>query len=261
MCIWPATHPLTSPSSMYSPVPNLKTCLTYLCLKNFPRTLATTSRACNRNHYDSLGITPAATQAEVKSAYYKLSKTYHPDTSDGSEASSQRFREVSSAYEVLGNVKLRKMYDKGKGNRIGSRSEVWKRQVLGLINSQGQTYPEDPQMKFYRSREKRTRPPPPDGRTPIYDFDEWSRQHYGSTFAKDLHLKNRRRMRRMTEQYTERTNKNERFMFTFFALLVLFLYMAGRREDYDTVGSGDVMITVKKEWVRLFYIEKFVFSI
>lgn len=98
---------------MYRPRYNLKTCVTCLCLENCLRKLFTSSTVLTKNHYDSLGITPRATQAQVKSAYYKLSKIHHPDRNDGSEASSQKFREVSAAYEILGNVKLRKMYDKG----------------------------------------------------------------------------------------------------------------------------------------------------
>lgn len=70
----------------------------------------------NRNHYDSLKLTPKATQAEVKTAYYKLSMQYHPDRNAGSEAASEQFRDISAAYEVLGNVKLRKLYDKGTYN-------------------------------------------------------------------------------------------------------------------------------------------------
>lgn len=91
-------------------------------MKNTLRKLLSTSAAAaaaQKSHYDSLGITPAATQADVKSAYYKLSKIHHPDRNAGSEASSQRFQEVNAAYEVLGNVKLRKMYDKGERKKWG----------------------------------------------------------------------------------------------------------------------------------------------
>lgn len=99
---------------MYAAQPNLKSCIACLCLRNYVRKFSTSSSKAAKSHYDSLGITPAATQAQVKTAYYNLSKVYHPDRNDGSETSSRKFREVTAAYEVLGNVNLRKMYDKGK---------------------------------------------------------------------------------------------------------------------------------------------------
>lgn len=67
-----------------------------------------------KNHYDSLGITAKATQADVKSAYYKLSMVYHPDKNKDSVDASEKFRDITTAYEVLGNVKSRKLYDRGK---------------------------------------------------------------------------------------------------------------------------------------------------
>lgn len=72
------------------------------------------SRNKPKNHYDSLGIQSTSTQGEVKSAYYKLSMMYHPDKNQGNPESSQKFRDITEAYEVLGNVKTRKLYDKGK---------------------------------------------------------------------------------------------------------------------------------------------------
>lgn len=67
-----------------------------------------------RNHYESLGISPGSTQGEVKSAYYKLSKVYHPDKNQGNEEYAKKFRDISEAYEVLGNTQSRRLYDKGE---------------------------------------------------------------------------------------------------------------------------------------------------
>lgn len=53
-------------------------------------------------HYDHLGISPGATQGEIKAAYYKLSKIYHPDTNEGSKEAAEKFRTISEAYEVNG---------------------------------------------------------------------------------------------------------------------------------------------------------------
>lgn len=66
-----------------------------------------------KSHYDVLGLTPKANMVDIKSAYYDLSKVYHPDRNDGSPESAQKFRDITEAYEILGNYKLRRLYDKG----------------------------------------------------------------------------------------------------------------------------------------------------
>ncbi|XP_060533918.1 dnaJ homolog subfamily C member 30, mitochondrial-like [Cylas formicarius] len=132
-----------------------------------------TSSKNPKNHYDSLGITQKATQGDVKSAYYNLSKVYHPDKSKGNQEHLQKFRDISEAYEVLGNVKTRKMYDKG----------------FYVPSEQDVTSAEDPLHKFYKSRERRSQVPPWSGRTPIYDFDEWSKAHYETTFKRSRDFK------------------------------------------------------------------------
>ncbi|XP_053959416.1 dnaJ homolog subfamily C member 30, mitochondrial [Anastrepha ludens] len=138
--------------------------------------ICTSSALKNSNYYEALGITNSSTQSEIKSAYYKLSMQYHPDKNKGCEISAKKFREISQAYEVLGNYRLRRLYDKG------------------IIHTAGSTYarpteyePEvedDPETKFYKSRFKKSTVPDEMGRTPIYDFDEWSRAHYGKSFQR-----------------------------------------------------------------------------
>lgn len=66
------------------------------------------------NLYARLGLNRNATQADIKSAYYKLSKMYHPDKNSGCSNAAIKFRDVAEAYEILGNAKSRKVYDRGK---------------------------------------------------------------------------------------------------------------------------------------------------
>lgn len=80
-------------------------------VRTFSRTR--TQLAKSRNFYDDLGIQKTATQSEIKNAYYNLSMVLHPDKNEGSEEASKRFRRISEAYEVLGNFRTRRMYDKG----------------------------------------------------------------------------------------------------------------------------------------------------
>ena len=66
-----------------------------------------------RNPYDVLGVTKSASAAEIKSAFRKLAKKYHPDQSKEPRAK-ERFAEVGSAYEILGDEKKRGAFDRGE---------------------------------------------------------------------------------------------------------------------------------------------------
>jgi len=61
--------------------------------------------------YKALGVAEKATADEVKKAYRKLAKQYHPDTTGGDKAKESRFKDISNAYEVLGDAKKRAQYD------------------------------------------------------------------------------------------------------------------------------------------------------
>jgi DnaJ-class molecular chaperone len=61
-----------------------------------------------KTYFAILGISPDATADDIRSAYRRLAKEYHPDHYEGG---SQRFREVQEAYSVLGNSKKRKEYE------------------------------------------------------------------------------------------------------------------------------------------------------
>jgi molecular chaperone DnaJ len=64
-----------------------------------------------KDPYSVLGVSKSATQDEVKKAYRKLAMQYHPDKNKGDKKAEDKFKEVSTAYEVLGDAKKRKEYD------------------------------------------------------------------------------------------------------------------------------------------------------
>lgn len=64
-----------------------------------------------KDYYRVLGVSDTATAKELKSAYRKLSRQYHPDANPGDAAAEERFKEVSAAYDVVGDAERRKEYD------------------------------------------------------------------------------------------------------------------------------------------------------
>lgn len=62
--------------------------------------------------YSRLRLTAAATQSEIKSAYYRLSKIYHPDKNTNCPKATNQFRNITEAYEILSDPKAKLEYDK-----------------------------------------------------------------------------------------------------------------------------------------------------
>lgn len=65
-----------------------------------------------QDYYETLGIGRSADEKEIKKAYRKLAKKYHPDTNPGDKHAEQKFKEVTEAYDVLGNPEKKKLYDR-----------------------------------------------------------------------------------------------------------------------------------------------------
>lgn len=65
----------------------------------------------DKNLYHVLGITKNASEAEIKSAYRKLARKYHPDVNKDNKEAADKFKEISCAYDILGNKEKRRKYD------------------------------------------------------------------------------------------------------------------------------------------------------
>ncbi len=63
------------------------------------------------DYYAALGVSNEATPEEIKKAYRRLAKKFHPDSTGGDKAKEAKFKEISSAYDVLGDREKREQYD------------------------------------------------------------------------------------------------------------------------------------------------------
>ena len=64
-----------------------------------------------KDYYEILGVKKDATEADIKKAYRRLARKWHPDLNPGNKDAEKRFKEISMAYECLGNNEKRKLYD------------------------------------------------------------------------------------------------------------------------------------------------------
>lgn len=121
--------------------------------------------------------------------------------------------------------------------------------ISGLLHTAGHQFAqadvveeedEHPEAKFYKSRMDRHTAPPMSGRTPIYDFDEWSRAHYGATFERANRARARYRMKVERLERDKIDIKNETVIMGLMGFLVVFLIISYlNKNDYDTVERNE----------------------
>jgi len=84
-----------------------------------------------KDYYATLGVAKKATEKEIKQAFRKLARKHHPDVNPGDKAAESRFKDLTEAYEVLGDPAKRKKYDE-----LGANWRAYEQ-----AQQQGQGYP------------------------------------------------------------------------------------------------------------------------
>jgi DnaJ-class molecular chaperone len=79
-----------------------------------------------KDYYKTLGVTKASGDKEIKQAFRKLARKYHPDVNPGDKAAEAKFKEINEAYEVLGDPASRKKYDE-----LGANWRMYEQQAQG----------------------------------------------------------------------------------------------------------------------------------
>src|ERR671929_2096885 len=81
-----------------------------------------------KDYYKILGVSRNASEKDIKSAYRKLARKYHPDVNPGDRQAEDKFKEIGEAYEVLSDPEKRKRYD-----QFGSNWQAWQRGPQGGV--------------------------------------------------------------------------------------------------------------------------------
>lgn len=126
----------------------------------------------HKDLYAIMGVSPQATQVQIKDAYYHLSMKYHPDRNKGSEDAHQKFTELTEAYSILGQYDLRRKYDRG------------------LLNEYRR--PPSHTHSDHHHSTGTSGPSTVTGKKSKFDFDEFYRVHYGEALRREQEIRKSR---------------------------------------------------------------------
>ncbi|XP_076875595.1 dnaJ homolog subfamily C member 30, mitochondrial [Brachyhypopomus gauderio] len=140
-------------------------------------------------YYDILKVSPSATQAQIKTAYYKQSFIHHPDKNADSEGATFHFTRISEAYSVLGNATLRRKYDSG---------------LLSQADVRGSSAPKEAPSS---GQHVRTGHAPRSGTHARNDFDAFFRAYYGEQLQRE---RDQRARREILKEMRRRARERDR---------------------------------------------------
>ncbi|MGZ3865292.1 MAG: J domain-containing protein [Bacteroidia bacterium] len=113
------------------------------------------------DYYSILQVLPTATSAEIKAAYRRLAKIFHPDKNSGSPAAEEKFKQIKDAYENLINPLRRKKYDDRRNHSLSPKNAAAEFHKKATRKNYNFTEEEAKRRKYYQQHYKTTSYTPP----------------------------------------------------------------------------------------------------
>lgn len=203
--------------------------------KVISRSLMTSSvvrfrKAGRADYYETLGISRLATQTQIKSAFYELSKKYHPDINPDDDVAHKLYTEITEAYQVLGNYYARKKYD------MGTLSPDYGH--TGNVHDTGSTQGREKVRQAGTMRKKAGPFRPegmPTGATKLFNFEIYQDVHYANT------IKRERRAKQKKYSRAETTREDQQVIYATKALFFSILALIGVALIAESFKSWEVL--------------------
>ena len=165
----------------------------------FRASYSTRGHEKSKDLYTIIGVSPHATQQQIKEAYYRLSMRYHPDRNRGSPEAHQRFTELTEAYSILGQYDRRRKYDKGLLHQYPRRPHP------------SQRHDRPTRTAFHGQKVKK------------FDFDEFYRAHYGEALRRQQQIIREKAAARERAKLHSLSDSTQRLLIVSVTLLVFLI--------------------------------------
>lgn len=190
--------------------------------RHYSKKTRTYSDKKQKDLYAIIGVSPHATQVQIKQAYYRLSMKYHPDRNRGSDDAHQKFTELTEAYSILGQYDLRRKYDKGMLHQYPRQpSHTQPPHHHGTSHSGASTV---------------------HGKKSRFDFDEFYRAHYGEALRREQEARRNRAAAKERAKLYSISNSWQQMLIIAVTISVLLVGWYGYQRHYHgnrTTSSHD----------------------